>query len=137
MSPNRRTEASLSPPAQAASSRSGGKPPVTAQTRLRGGAAVVLGVLIAGTLAVALASEAPQMLNPGSGAEGSRFTGTLEQGRLAVFLMAWAMLTGILFIAAGFQLLREGRLRGWLKGVTAVVLVVLGALLWRFGSVFG
>lgn len=110
---------------------------MTAQTRLRGGAAIVLGVLIAGALAMALASEAPQMLDPESEVEGSRFTGTVEQGRLAVFLMAWAMLTGVLFVAGGFQLLRHGRLRGWLKGTMAVVLVVLVGLLWRLGSVFG
>lgn len=137
MAPSPGTEAYLPLSEPPAGSRDAGRPRIPIRTRARGAALSALGLGIAVTLSIGLAGNAPQMLEPGRMVDGGTFTGTAGQGRVAIILMIWALLTSVSFIAAGVQLWTSGRLGIWLKGLSAFLVATLVVAAWRLSSMLG
>lgn len=105
------------------------KPAVPTITRVRGIAAMVFGAAIAIGMTIALLSETRGFLNPGVQMGEDTFTGTIEQGRLAVALFALVTFLGALFVIAGWQLFMKGKVSKTLAvvfGIVAVMTVAAG-----------
>lgn len=97
------------------------KPAVPTTTRVRGIALMVIGAALAIGMTVALLSETRGFLNPGVQNGGSTFTGTIEQGQLAVALFALVALLGALFFIGGWQLFMKGKMNKTFVVVLGIV----------------
>jgi len=99
------------------------------ESPVRGWILVVLGaflILFMGAITLMLA---PTMLNPGETIDGSSFTGTAEQARMALLLFGAVILFGFVAFANGIYMLRTKRQsKGFVVAtlVLAAVLLVLG-----------
>jgi hypothetical protein len=99
--------------------------PVPTSTRVRGVIAMLIGVSIAIGMAVALISETRGFFNPGVSINGSTYTGTTEQGYMAIGLLALLEFIGVMFAIGGIQLFRTGRFSKWVGGVLAAIVALI------------
>jgi hypothetical protein len=104
--------------------------------RVRGALLLGVGVALALVCMAILFTEAPLWLNPGKSFDGNVFTGTPSQGWIAVGLLAWLALMGLVFAAGGIQLWRSGTVHPWFKRIFFTMLIVtfigIQALLRKF-----
>lgn len=98
------------------------KPAVPTITRVRGIAAMVIGAAIAIGMTAALLSETRGFLNPGVQMGEGTFTGTIQQGQLAVALFALVAFLGAVAFIGGWQLFMKGK-------VSKTFVVVFGIVL--------
>lgn len=102
-----------------------GKPVFTKrQVRVLGVLLFAIGALIFGAMAAAMVSQTPTYLNPGVLIDGSRFTGSAEQGAMAIGLFGWGGFIGAAFAAIGAHQWRTGLRNKWLLRVAAVLIVM-------------
>jgi hypothetical protein len=92
--------------------------------RVRGALLLGNGAALALACMAFLFIEAPIWLNPGKSFDGNVFTGTPSQGWIAVGLLAWLALMGLVFAAGGIQLWRWGRVHPWFKRIFFTMLIV-------------
>ncbi|HEV2866436.1 MAG TPA: hypothetical protein VGX37_07960 [Allosphingosinicella sp.] len=87
----------------------GGSMRAIRESRARGWALVVLGLIMVGMMAVILVNMSPSLMHPGvQGADGGRFTGTADQARLILYLF-WALAAfGALMTLNGIHQIRTG-----------------------------
>lgn len=105
------------------------------QVRRLGWGQVFIGLLLAGGLGTILANLAPPLLNPGApAADGSSFTGTQEQGRLAVMLLALAFAFGLACMVSGVWQIRTGRRSKRILQFCLMLLILLAVAGWSARS---
>lgn len=107
------------------------------QIRTLGTAVLVIGTLLAVGMVMLLVNLMPTLLHSGVEVEGTRFTGTPEQGRMVVALLAWIGLLGVVFAGIGAHQMRTGRREAWplyLAGAM-IAITVIGA--WQVSSALG
>ena len=107
------------------------------QIRIQGALLLVIGTLLAIGMVVALIHEAPTFLNPGVEIDGARFTGSVEQGRMAVALLGWIGLLGVTFAGIGAYQLRIGKRNAWLLYLAGGMIVITVAAAWKISGTFG
>lgn len=102
--------------------------------RLRGGLLCLIGIGLALAMAMVAWHNAATFLNPGELIDGSRFTGTLAQGRWALALIASVAVTGLAFAAMGVQLAQTGQRARRLTWLLAGAIGVTLATAWQLRS---
>ena len=105
--------------------------------RILGTIVLVIGALLAVGMVVLLVNMVPTLLHPGVEIDGTRFTGSLEQGRMVVALLAWIGLLGATFVGIGAHQLRTGRRDAWLLYIAGamIAITVIGA--WQVSAALG
>lgn len=106
-------------------------------SRLRGVVLMVLGTGLAIGLTVALINVAPMLQQPGQAYDNSRFTGSALEAWLALGMMAWVALLGVVFVVGGVQLWRRGQYHPWFARIAGAMAVLTVAGIYRLNHLFG
>ena len=107
------------------------------QIRIQGGLLLAIGALLAIGMVVILINTAPTFLRPGVEIDGSRFTGSLEQGRMAVALLGWIGLLGVTFAGIGAYQLRTAKRNAWLLYLAGGMIVITVVAGWKLSGALG
>ena len=97
---------------------------------------LALGLFLVAFMGIVTAYLAPTLLHPGVTEKGSTFTGTEEQGRLALALFGIVMLFGINAMTAGILQIRSGQRNTITLYVGIVLLVTLLMVGWNLSKSF-
>ena len=99
------------------------------ESRLRGWALLLLGLLLVGMMGTITFYMTPQLMHPGvETAGGSRFTGTAQQARLILYLF-WALIAfGALTMVNGVYQIATGRQHWAFVALTLLVFAGLAIL---------
>ena len=114
----------------------GGPMRAVRESRVRGWALVVLGLLLVGMMGTITWYMAPALMQPGEEAGGNTFSGTADQARLVLYLF-WALIAfGAVTTVNGIYQIATGR-QHWLfvaltllvfAGLAILVIVTMQAL---------
>ena len=107
------------------------------QIRTLGTIVLVLGALLAVGMVMLLVNLVPTLLHPGVEVDGTRFTGTPEQGRMVLALLAWVGLLGVAFAGIGAHQMRTGRREVWLLYVAGAMIAITVVGAWQVSSALG
>lgn len=110
---------------------------IPGRERLRGILLCLIGSALALAMLAAAWQGAASYLRPGELIDGSRFAGTLQQGRWVLALMASVAITGGTFVAMGVHLVRTGQRGRRLTWLAAGALGVTLATAWQLRSMLG
>jgi uncharacterized membrane protein len=100
------------------------------ESPVRGWILVVLGAFLILFMGAIMLTLAPTMLNPGETIDGSSFTGTAEQARMAMLLFGAVTLLGFVAFANGIYMLRTKRQSKGFVVATLALAAVLVVIVW-------
>jgi len=99
---------------------------------------LAIGLFLVGLMGTITYHVAPTMLHPGVLIDGSKFTGTVEQGMLALRLFGIVIAFGFASGVMGLSQIRTGRRNKWmlycLIGLLVLVLLTAGQLMQALGG---
>lgn len=104
------------------------------QVRVLGSVLLVIGTLLAIGVSVLLVNIAPTLLHPGESIGGTRFTGSIEQGRLVLGLLGWIVLTGASFAGVGAHQVATGRRTPWLLYLAGGMIAITVFMAWQVNA---
>jgi hypothetical protein len=107
------------------------------QIRTRGTIVLVIGALLAVGMVMLVVNLAPTLLHPGVEVDGTRFTGTPEQGRMVLALLGWVGLLGVAFAGIGVHQMRTGRRDAWPLYIAGIMIAITLVGAWMVSSVLG
>ena len=106
----------------------GGPMRAVRESRLRGWALLLLGLLLVGMMGAITLYMAPALMRPGEEAGGNTFTGTAQQARLILYLF-WALIGfGAVTAANGLYQIVTGRQHWAFVALTLLVFAGLAIL---------
>jgi hypothetical protein len=106
----------------------GGPMRAVRESRLRGWALLLLGLLLVGMMGAITFYMAPALMRPGEEADGNSFTGTAQQARLILYLF-WALIGfGAVTTANGLYQIATGRQHWAFVALTLLVFASLAIL---------
>lgn len=108
--------------------------PSGGRQRLQGFVLCLLGSALAIGMATAAWRSAATFLHPGESIDGDRFTGTLVQGQFTLALFLSVAFTGLVFVAAGANLMATGRRDRRLLWLAAAALGCTALLAWQVST---
>lgn len=96
--------------------------------RILGGLMLACGLFLIGLMGTITLNIAPQMLHPGQEIGGSTWTGTAEQGRMALTLFSMVIAFGLIATLTGLWQIATGQR----SRVVLVVVILLAAALFAY-----
>lgn len=98
---------------------------------------VIIGALLSAGMAIAFVSLTPTFLNPGKLIDGTKFTGTAQQGRLALTLFGVILAFGVMSVITGAFQIKSGKHNNFLRFTMLGLFVLIGLVVWQVINAFG